>query len=410
MLYKNIVSFLLIAICTSSVLQAQFFSVEKIAAHIQYLASDKLQGRAPGTKGEKLSQKYIIKEFEAIGLSPKGSEGFLQPFQFNLSLNPHDAKAGGVSQKGSNIVGYLDNNAPYTIIIGGHYDHLGKGEGHFSLDADPKGKIHNGADDNASGTAGVIELARYFAKNNIQEKCNFLFICFSAEESGLIGSKYYTEHPTIELNKVQCMFNMDMIGRLNEERNLMVFGIGTSPVFVPLLANTKNDFTIKTDSAGVGPSDQTSFYLKDIPVLFFFTGVHSDYHKPSDDFEKINTKGETEVLSFVAKLADSLANYPKIPFLKTRTKEKQGAAFKVSLGIMPDYSFDKGGVRADDVVENKPAKKAGLQKGDIILQIGDYPTNEIYAYMEALAKFKAGDKTTVKVKRGEEIKTFEIKF
>lgn len=391
--------------------QAQQVDAGRVYKHIAYLASDKLEGREPGTKGEKLAQKYIIKQFKSLGLTPKGENGYLQPFTFKLSANPHEVPAASAQAKaGANVVAYLDNGAANTIVIGAHYDHLGKGYGHFSLDANGEGQIHNGADDNASGVAGVLELARYFSQNGVKEKCNFLFICFSAEEAGLIGSKYFTEHPTLDLTKVQCMFNMDMIGRLNEGKALFVSGTGTAPDFEPLIDKTSTSLVVKKDSSGIGPSDHTAFYLKNVPVLFFFTGVHSDYHKPSDDTEKINTQGEAEVIAYVATLAEKIADMPKLTFLQTRSKEKKGAAFKVTLGIMPDYSFDKGGVKADDIVEGKPGMKAGMKKGDIILQIGEYPTADIYAYMEALAKFKAGDTTTLKVKRGSEELTLKVTF
>jgi hypothetical protein len=387
-------------------------SEANLNVHIYYLASDKLNGRAPGTKGETLAQKYIIKEFTKYGLQPKGEKGYLQPFSYHMSKNPHDTVATqGKEYHGSNIVGYIDNGAPYTIVIGAHYDHLGDGSRGNSLDANPKGKIHHGADDNASGTAGVLELARYFSSNNIKEKYNLLFITFSAEEAGLIGSKYYTNHPTIPLDKINCMINMDMIGRLNDStKKLIVYGTGTSNVWEPLLKNTKSDLSLKFDSAGVGPSDQTSFYLKDIPVLFFFTGQHSDYHKPTDVAEKINYTGEQDVLGLVAQIIDSVNNYPKLNFQKTVNKESKNNSFKVTLGIMPDYSYDKTGVRIDGVSENKPAQKAGLKADDVVIQLGDYPVKDIYGYMDALNKFKKGDTTKVTITRGGETKVFDVTF
>ncbi len=388
----------------------QEFSKGNAAKHIKYLASDKLKGRAPGTKGDKQAQQYIIKQFKAAGLSPKGTDGFLQPFSYAEKSNPHDAHATGNTYSTANVIGYLDNGAENTIIIGAHFDHLGTDGRHSSLDANPLGKIHNGADDNASGTAGVIELGRYFVQNNRKEPYNFLFICFSGEEAGLMGSKYFTENPTITLSKTHFMLNMDMIGRLNEAKTLVVHGVGTSPVFVPLLKNNSGGFTLVMDSAGVGPSDHTSFYLKDIPVLFFFTGVHSDYHKPSDDFEKINLQGETEILAYIASICDSLCNYPKLAFTKTKTKESKTTSFKVSMGVMPDYSYQGEGMRIDGVTEGKPAEKAGLQKGDIIIKIGEIAVKDIYSYMDALNQFDKGKTTTVTIRRGNEILTQSVTF
>ncbi|MBX7241889.1 MAG: M20/M25/M40 family metallo-hydrolase [Bacteroidia bacterium] len=397
-------------VCSSLSGFTQQFSKEKAAKHIQYLSSDKLKGRGPGSKGDKLSQKYITRQFQDIGLTPKGTNGYLQPFSYSERVNPHEESGTGGTYSTANVVGYLDNGSKYTIIIGAHFDHLGTDGRHSSLDANPSGKIHNGADDNASGTAGVIELARYFAKNGAKEAYNFLFICFSGEEAGLMGSKYYTENPTIDLKNAHFMINMDMIGRLNEGKTLIVHGVGTSPVFVPLLKNNPGGFTLALDSAGVGPSDHTSFYLKDIPVLFFFTGVHSDYHKPSDDFDKINIQGETDVLAYVAAITDSLCRYPKLTFLKTKTKEAKTSSFKVSLGVMPDYAFSGEGLRIDGVTEGKPAEKAGLKKGDIITKIGTYDIKDIYSYMDALNQFEKGKTTTLTIKRGTEELTMNVTF
>jgi Zn-dependent M28 family amino/carboxypeptidase len=188
-----------------------------------------------------------------------------------------------------------------------------------SLDANPKEKIHNGADDNASGVAGVIELARYFASNNKTENTNFLFACFSGEELGLIGSKFLTENSPVDNGSVTYMINMDMIGRLDpQSRALMIHGTGTSPVWEPLLKKLSPKFSIKTDSSGTGPSDHTSFYLKDIPVLHFFTGAHSDYHKPSDDFEKINYAGEADVLKLIAQIINELDG--ELPLCRRRRR------------------------------------------------------------------------------------------
>jgi hypothetical protein len=272
---------------------------------------------------------------------------------------------------------------------------LGYHEHPSSLDKNKK-LIHNGADDNASGTAGVIALAKYFSQNNIKEKCNFLFICFSGEEDGLIGSKYFANNPTIDLKDVQCMLNMDMIGRLNDTTlKLMVYGVGTSTNYSSIFANLNTTLKLGYDSAGIGPSDQTSFYLKDIPVLHFFTGQHSDYHKSSDDIEKINFKGEVMVLDLIIQIAEKICNEPKLNFTKTKQPESQKVSFKVTLGIMPDYTFEGKGLRVDNVNDGKPAEKAGLKAGDIIMQIGSIKIDNIYDYMKALGQFKKGESTTI---------------
>lgn len=226
--------YILILLFTVSNTIAQVTTEAELKTHIEYLASNKLAGREPGTKGEKLAYEYIQKQFVAYGLKPQGSEGFIQTFSYKTKSSVHDTIGEGKQKTGNNVIGFLDNGAAKTIVIGGHYDHLGK-DGHgSSLDKKKKG-IHNGADDNASGTAGVLALAKYYAGNQVTEKVNFLFMCYSAEEDGLIGSKYFTNNPTYPLGQISCMINMDMIGRLNDSaQKLTVFGVGTSLVYTSI--------------------------------------------------------------------------------------------------------------------------------------------------------------------------------
>ncbi len=392
---------------------AQQISTDNLKKHISYLSSDELKGRGTGTDDELKAAQYIAQQFEHLKLIPKGEKGsYIQAYEFTEPQNPHAvADSGGKKNTLRNVIGYLDNQAKYTIIIGGHYDHLGMGHDGNSLEANPAGKIHNGADDNASGTAGVIELARYYATNPIKEKYNFLFICFSGEELGLYGSKLYCEKPVLPLSEVNMMINMDMIGRLEPKtKKLMVYGVGTAPQFVDMIAGIKSAMDVLTDSSGVGPSDQTSFYLKDIPVLHFFTGQHSDYHKPSDDFDKINYDGEKEVLEYMIRLIDEVEKQPKLKFLKTRSSKSDTPSFKVTLGIMPDYMFSGVGVHVDGVTDGKPAHKAGLQKGDVIVKLGDHKVNDMQAYMKALSEFKKGDTTTVKVIRDNNVVESKVTF
>ena len=529
-------------------------TVANLQNHISYLADDKLEGRRAGTNGEKLAGEYISKKFQEIGLQPKGSDGFYQPFEINdgkqinsatyfiinennlaagkdffpfpysanMSIealpaialqeadmpwffdlkdvlnenlptgqagknNPHfdlsdyirthakKAKSRGASavilynsseiddklkfepkdrseklelpviyvfkeaakkyfsdpsatldiklkvdlsdkkRTGQNVVGYMNNNAARTVVFGAHYDHLGYGEDGSSMDRSGQKAIHNGADDNASGTAALIELARIL-KNSKQKKNNYLFIAFSAEELGLNGSKYFTEHPTIELGQVNYMINMDMVGRLNDSSNVLTIGgYGTSPVWSTVInpADKKSPFVIKIDSSGTGPSDHTSFYRKDIPVLFFFTGLHTDYHKPSDDFNKINYAGETRIINYISSIITSpLTTNQKLAFTKTRepqttTSMRSGS---VTMGVMPDYTFSGAGLRCDGVTDGRPAQKAGLKAGDIIIQIGEHSITSMDSYMQTLGKFQKGEKTKVKYKRGNEVLETEVQF
>lgn len=399
----------LLLLTISSFVTAQKIEEKNIRTHIKFLSDDALQGRLTGSEGERMALDYIEKQFKALKLQPKGeSDSYEQKFPFKSGVH-----GTGTEGTAHNAVAYLDNKADKTIIIGAHFDHLGLGENGSSLDANPKGKIHNGADDNASGVAGVLELARYFSKNKISEKSNFLFICFSGEELGLYGSKYFTEHPSIDLTKVNYMINMDMIGRLNPTtKSISVSGSGTSPVWETTLKNmTGTQLTIKTDSAGVGPSDHTSFYLKNIPVLHFFTGSHSDYHKPSDDWDKINYAGEKEVLDLIIAVIEKLDSEPQLAFLPTKNKSMSSSrSFKVTMGVMPSYTSDVAGLLVDGATDGKPAQKAGIQTGDIITRIGDYEIKDIQTYMDALGKFEKGQTVPVKIKRKSEELTLTVTF
>jgi aminopeptidase YwaD len=319
-----------------------------------------------------------------------------------------------VSEKkrlGHNVIGYINNNMPSTIIVGAHYDHLGYGEDQNSLSVSATPQIHNGADDNASGSAALIELARMLKTAKLRSY-NYLLIAFSGEELGLYGSKYFTEHPSVPLSTINYMVNMDMIGRLKDSsHSLSVGGYGTSPEWGGLFEKKDKYLRINFDSSGTGPSDHTSFYRKDIPVLFFFTGPHSDYHKPADDADKINYAGELQVLKFIYTVIERTNNIGKLAFTKTReTQMNASSSFKVTLGIMPDYTFSGSGVRADGVIDGRPAHKAGIKAGDVITQLGDYKFTDLEGYMQTLNKFNKGDSTRVKVKRGTEEHEFDIVF
>ena len=379
----------------------QDISTVQIKKHIKFLSDDKLKGRETGSQEELTAANYIRKSFIKYKLEPKGNlNSYYYSYKFKKPKDKQDT-IGGEVISALDVAGFLDNGAENTVIIGAHFDHLGMGYDHNSLDANPEGKIHNGADDNASGTAGVLELARYFSENKRKEKFNFLFICFSGEELGLYGSKKYCENPTIDFSKVNYMLNLDMIGRLNDStKKLLLFGVGTAADWVPLIEKTQSDFSVKKDSAGIGSSDQTSFYLKDIPVLMFFTGQHADYHKPADKVGKVNLSGEKKVLEYVINIEAETESLPKLQFLKTKNSNAGSHKYKVTLGIMPDYTFDGKGMRIDGVTEGKPASKAGIQKGDIVIKLGEEKVESTMDYMKALSLFKSGDTTEIMVLRG----------
>ncbi|HEU4718181.1 MAG TPA: M20/M25/M40 family metallo-hydrolase [Bacteroidia bacterium] len=392
-------------------LSAQDIDTGRLKKDISFLASDKLQGRGTGSDGEKMAADYISGQFKKCGLQPKGTNGYFQPFTFKHKVDPKDSTSKEEVRHGKNVIGYLDNGAKLTVVIGAHYDHLGLGYDHNSLDANPEGKIHNGADDNASGAAGVMELARYFTSNKEKEPFNFLFICFSGEELGLIGSKKFCDSATIDLSTVDYMINMDMIGRMNDStKTLIIYGVGTAPDWVPMIDGIQTGMHIKKDSAGIGPSDQTSFYLKNIPVLHFFTGQHEDYHKPSDDENKINYPGEKMVLQYIITIIDKTEKLDKLRFLQTKNPDVGRHKYSVTMGVMPDYAFEGKGMRVDGVTDGKPAAIAGVKQGDVIIQLGDYPVGSTMDYMKALGNFKKGDTTKVKVKRGEQELSLDVTF
>jgi hypothetical protein len=315
------------------------------------------------------------------------------------------------NRTGLNVAGWINNNASKNIIIGAHYDHLGYGEDHNSLYTGKVPIIHNGADDNASGTAALLTLSKIIKKRS-NKNFNYIFVAFSGEELGLYGSKYFTEHCPVDIHSINYMINMDMIGRLNDSTHgLTIGGFGTSPSWGKIIDINDEYFKIKVDSSGIGPSDHTSFYKKDVPVLFFFTGVHSDYHKPTDDADKINYKGEAKIIQYILSVINKTKEMDKLFFTKTKENINSGkSSFKVTMGIMPDYTFNGNGVMVDGVSDNRPAQKAGVQIGDIIYQLGNTIVSDVQSYMEALSKFKKGDAVNVKIKRGNDEIVLNVVF
>ncbi len=518
---------------------------DNLKKHIEYLADDKLEGRQTGSAGEKLAMEYIAQQFKNTGLLPKGTDGYIQPFEIdegkkieketelsingnklqvyqdffplafsaekevkeepaialqeagmpwfielgeileengsnphfdleeyikkntrkaaekgataiflynesdkkdNLSFNKKDnsvpltipvlyitpiaakkyladptatlsivlhVKLGRQKKTGHNVLAYIDNKATTTVVLGAHYDHLGWGQDGNSRHLQKDSAIHNGADDNASGTAALIELGR-IVKASKNKNSNYLFIAFSGEELGLLGSKYFTESPTVSLSSINYMINMDMIGRLDEsKKTVTIGGYGSSPQWATVInkEDKKNPFVIHLDSSGSGPSDHTSFYRKDIPVLFFFTGAHEDYHRPSDDAISINYRGTTNIVNYISDLITKLnKRNQKLTFTKTREPQMAVSSFKVTLGIMPDYAYSGEGIKVDGVTAGRAAANAGIMVGDIILQIGEIKITTMEKYMQVLNRFNKSETTTIKYKRGSEIKEAPLQF
>lgn len=387
--------------------------LQRMQVDVVYLASDYLEGRETGRQGERLAADYIAWRFAELGLSPKGRQGSWY-HDFDLTYQPNPHASGGEARVGRNVLGFIDNGAARTVVIGAHYDHLGYGEFGSLHAGEPA--IHNGADDNASGVAVLLylaeqlkgDLAKHTANNN------YLFIAFSGEELGLIGSKKWVAEPTIDLGTINYMLNLDMVGRLNEEKVLAVNGAATSPAWKPVLEDIRvGGIQTRTSDGGVGPSDHTSFYLQDIPVLHFFSGQHTDYHKPVDDAGLINFPGMLAIGDYMLALIQRLDDQGELVFTATKDEDEENrraASFKVSLGVMPDYVHGGEGMRVDSVIEGRPGDKAGMQAGDIIIRIGEREVKDIYDYMEGLGQYSSGDETTVVVKRGEDELTLSVTF
>lgn len=388
-----------------------------IKEDVAFLANDKLEGRQTGTEGEVLASEYLIKRFKGIGLQPKGTEGFLQSFSFKPKTDPHSEVVFTTNADstitGHNVIGFIDNNAKTTIVIGAHYDHLGFG-GEGSLYRGEDKAVHNGADDNASGVAVMLNLAsRLKLKNDeskVKDKNNYLFMAFSGEEMGLLGSNYFSKNPTIDAESINYMINMDMVGRMKTDSTLAVYGTGTSPMFKQTLKANNDKFKIVENESGVGPSDHTSFYLIDIPVLHFFTGQHEDYHKPGDDAEKLNYEGMNLISDYIYDIISDLDDNGELAFRKTKNESEETPRFKVGLGVVPDYLYDGKGMRIDGTREDTPAFAAGLQKGDVVLKLGDSTITDMMSYMRALSVFDNGDEADIIVKRGEEKISTKVQF
>ncbi len=336
-------------------------------------------------------------------------KGFSKYFSDELSTYEIEASIEfeHASRTAHNVAAFIDNKAANTVILGAHLDHLGYNEDRNALDVN--NNVRNGADDNASGTAALIELAKALQKKSPKNN-NYLILHFSGEELGLFGSKYWLEHPTYAGN-YNYMINMDMVGRYDTTRKLTVGGYGTSTKWANILSSVPTSLITHYDSAGSGPSDHASFYRKDMPVLFMFTGSHSDYHKATDDWDKINYVGESQIVRYVQSIIKTTDAVGKLDFLKTREAAMgRSTKFTVSLGVMPDYAFTGTGVRIEGASQGKLGEKIGLKGGDVLLQVGDYKLVDVMSYMQALSKFKKGDATVLVYKRGADEVKIDIVF
>lgn len=312
----------------------------------------------------------------------------------------------------NNVGAILEGSDPELqkeyVVIGAHYDHLGMGvEGSLYKGKDEQ--IHNGADDNASGTAAVLELAQKFASDKERPKRSILFLFFSGEELGLLGSAHFVNNSPIPVEQISAMINLDMVGRLDSTRQLTIYGTGTSSQWKKIL-NEKNTDSMKLAfvDEGYGPSDQTSFYAKKIPVLFFFTGVHTDYHRPSDDADLINYDGEETITNYVYEASREIASLSGKPDYVDIPRKESSGGWKVYVGTIPDYSTNVEGFRLTGVSPGSPAEKGGLKGGDIMIKFGDRKIANIYDYVYALQDHVPGDEVEVIIKRNNEEHKFKV--
>jgi hypothetical protein len=371
-------------------------------ATVRYLADDALEGRLAGSAGERCAGDFIAARFASLGLAPAGPDGtYFQDVPLGSAMNPH-APAG----TGRNVVALLPGSDPRlreeVIVVGAHYDHLGHGAFGSLAGAEEAGQVHNGADDNASGVAALLRVAALLADQPPAR--SVLFLAFTGEESGLLGSAHFTREPTIPLTAMRAMLNMDMVGRL-EDGPLIVYGVETAAEWQGKLeaeaAALELDLALRAE--GFGPSDHTSFYVVDIPVLHFFTNTHGDYHRPSDDWERIDADGLERISWLVAAMVQRLGTPEARLTLQRGAGEppRQGGrgGSGAWLGTVPDFAGAARGVLLGGVTAGSPAEAAGLRRGDVLIRLGDHEIGDLEAFTEALRRHQPGDEVELVVLR-----------
>jgi hypothetical protein len=384
--------------------------VDGVLATVRYLADDALEGRLAGSAGERCAGDYIAARLQSLGLTGGGPAGsFFQEVPLASTIYP-DAVGGS----GRNVVALLPGGDPAlrheVIVIGAHYDHLGHGA-FGSAAPDRAGEIHNGADDNASGVAAMLRVAELLAAGPTPDR-SVLFVAFTGEEAGLLGSAHFVREPALPLERVRAMLNLDMVGRL-EERPLIVYGTGTAQEWLPLLEPLAAELGVELAARpeGFGPSDHTSFYRNDIPVLHFFTNTHADYHRPDDDWDRIDAAGLERVAGLVAGIT-RVAAAPDTRLTLVRgagEPARAGSASgrgRASLGTIPDFTPVPRGVLLGGVAPGSAGERAGLQKGDILVRLGDHDIADLEAFNAALLAHEPGDDVLIVVLRdGREVRT-----
>lgn len=381
---------------------------DRIRADVAFLADDRLAGRLIGSPGADSAAAYIARRFAELGLKPApGLGGWFQPF----TVSPDAPAAHGTrlaGAEGRNVVGVLPGRDPALageyVVIGAHYDHLGTGGMGNSLDPDSAGVPHNGADDNASGVAALLEIARRLTLSRPGR--SVLFLAFSGEEQGLLGSTHYVKNPAVPNQQVVAMLNFDMVGRMKDGK-LVIYGVETAPEWRPLIdsLNARAGLAITAQGGGYGPSDHTAFTVAKRPVLHFFTGTHEDYHRTTDDAPRINVEGVEQIAALAAELTRAVGNRgagltfvestpPAAPAGSSRT-----GGYGAYLGSIPDMTGNPGGVALSGVRAGSPAEQAGLKAGDVLIRIGTHEVADLQGMTDALRAHQPGDVVEVAFRR-----------
>ena len=410
--------FYIIFLLQAALLQAQ---ENDFRQYIGYLASDLLQGRLAGSSGDSLAAAYIRQELVSFGYQPLAEEGW-QSFNYTIGRAvAEQSQQAGRKVYSRNVAMMLpagEQSATESIVVGAHFDHIGMGGKNSGSRKPDTSAVHYGADDNASGVAMAMAVAKELAVQKNQLRRNIVVVMFGAEEQGLIGAKYFIEHPPVEIGKIVMMLNFDMVGRLDSTKLLQIHGTKTFVEAEQLLNNTArrhDELRLQFSGGGYGPSDHLAFYAAKIPVLYFTTGIHYDYHTPEDNIAKINFQGMAAIFPFAASIIRQIAEAEQAPtFQEAGGSElvRTHGAFKVTLGLVPDFNaiYEGPGMRADFITEGKPAHKAGLKNGDIILEINGTEIKNIDEYMKQLATLEPGSAINVKIKRGEQILFFTVQL
>jgi aminopeptidase YwaD len=373
---------------------------ERLRRDVAWLADDRLEGRATGTSGNDSAAAWLARRHAALGLRPLGPDGYLQRFVAHSAQMAHAGQADGVGTQ--NVVAVVPGRDPALrgqyVVIGAHFDHLGRSTT-GAMDPEARDAVRNGADDNASGTAAVLELARLFAARPARR--SIVVAHFSGEELGLLGSQWFVEHPPLPLDSGVAMLNFDMVGRLRNDK-LIVYGIATARELPGIVeqANVAPRLAISAVGDGFGPSDHSSFYAKGIPVLHFFTDLHEDYHRATDDVERIDAAGEARVVALAERVVRDVADRPaRLTAVRAAAPAPTAggrAGSDAYLGSIPDMSAGAvPGLRLSGVRAGSPADVAGLRAGDVIVELGGRTVKDLYAYSDALYSHAPGDRVEI---------------